>query len=131
MVRALGALSDQIGKAAQGSPARGAARVEAPAERAAPQLRAAGGVLDEAITLLREARAQAAAYFAELTPCPNCGALNPPDSNFCPKCGFKLEIHVDEARKAREVAEITETEYFERLRSQATAMRRRPHGRGP
>jgi hypothetical protein len=131
MVRALGALSDQIGKAAQGSPARGAAPGAAPADRAAPQLRAAGGVLAEAITLLREARAHAAAYLAELTTCPSCGALNPADSNFCHNCGFQLEIHVDEARKAREVAEITETEYFERLRSQAKVMRRRPHGRGP
>lgn len=36
----------------------------------------------------------------------------------------ELRIAIDEARQARQVAEITETEYFQRLRGQADQLRK-------
>jgi GAF domain-containing protein len=39
-----------------------------------------------------------------------------------------LEIQIDEARKAREVSEITETDYFKQLRQRARALRSRSRG---
>jgi HAMP domain-containing protein len=41
----------------------------------------------------------------------------------------ELRIKIDEARKARQVAEITETEYFRHLREHAKEMRERVKGR--
>jgi nitrate/nitrite-specific signal transduction histidine kinase len=35
-----------------------------------------------------------------------------------------LRIEIDEAKKARQVAEITETDYFQELRDKAKALRR-------
>ena len=40
----------------------------------------------------------------------------------------ELHIELDESRTARQVAEITETDYFQRLRSQAENLRRTFHG---
>ena len=37
----------------------------------------------------------------------------------------ELRIEIDEVRKARQVAEITETEYFQDLRQHAAKMRKR------
>ena len=39
-----------------------------------------------------------------------------------------LRIEIDEAKKAKQVAEITETEYFKSLRDQATKLRKRTKG---
>jgi len=40
----------------------------------------------------------------------------------------ELRIEIDEVKKARQVAEITDTEYFQRLREHAMEMRRRTKG---
>lgn len=40
----------------------------------------------------------------------------------------QLRIEVDEAKKARQVAEITETEYFQQLREHAARMRKKAKG---
>ena len=40
----------------------------------------------------------------------------------------ELRIEIDEVRKAWQVTEITETEYFQNLREQARKMRKRPKG---
>ena len=42
----------------------------------------------------------------------------------------QLRIEIDEARKARQVAEITETDYFQSLREKAAQLRRRAHKPG-
>lgn len=39
----------------------------------------------------RERAAQAAAEAESACTCPNCGAVNPENTRFCPECGFKLE----------------------------------------
>ena len=41
----------------------------------------------------------------------------------------ELNIQIDEQKKARQVAEITETDYFQNLRSNAQGMRDRFKGR--
>jgi benzoyl-CoA reductase/2-hydroxyglutaryl-CoA dehydratase subunit BcrC/BadD/HgdB len=38
----------------------------------------------------------------------------------------QLRIQIDEAKKARQVAEITETDYFRRLQERARMLRKRP-----
>jgi hypothetical protein len=40
----------------------------------------------------------------------------------------ELRIKIDEVKKAKQVAEITETEYFRRLREHAREMRERTKG---
>jgi GAF domain-containing protein len=42
----------------------------------------------------------------------------------------QLRIEVDEAKRARQVAEVTETEFFTQLQSQARTLRNRRSGRG-
>ncbi len=42
----------------------------------------------------------------------------------------ELRIEIDHARQAERVAEITETEYFQRLRGQASDLRRIMDGQG-
>ncbi len=42
----------------------------------------------------------------------------------------QLKIEVDEAKRARQVAEVTETEFFTQLQSQAKTLRNRRSGRG-
>jgi len=42
----------------------------------------------------------------------------------------QLRIEVDEAKRARQVAEVTETEFFAQLQQQAKGLRSRRSGRG-
>jgi GAF domain-containing protein len=42
----------------------------------------------------------------------------------------QLRIEVDEAKRARQVAEVTETEFFIELQNQAKTLRQRRSGRG-
>ena len=42
----------------------------------------------------------------------------------------QLRIEVDEAKRARQVAEVTETEFFSQLQTQAKTLRQRRSGRG-
>jgi len=42
---------------------------------------------------------------------------------------MELRIEIDEVKKARQVAEITETEYFQHLRHHAAKMRKRAKGK--
>jgi hypothetical protein len=42
----------------------------------------------------------------------------------------QLRIEVDEAKRARQVAEVTETEFFTQLQTQAKTLRQRRSGRG-
>ena len=44
------------------------------------------------------------------------------------KVGDRIEV--DEAKRARQVAEVTETEFFSQLQTQAKTLRQRRSGRG-